>query len=304
MEGERDSWRSRFLARHQLPPAYLASAQQWFDPLMNRLAAHRSGAPGPMLVAVNGCQGSGKTTFCDYLRHALEAESGLKTLALSLDDFYLGRGEREALAARVHPLLATRGVPGTHDMSLLAATLDSLSVAEAEQGETLAIPRFNKATDDRLPRSRWDRVGLPVDIILLEGWCLGARPQSVTELTDPCNNLERDEDTLGLWRQYVNDRLAADFLPLYARVDFWIMLQAPSFACVRRWRQEQEDKLIASLAGTASAHTMTPAALARFIQHYERLTRHCLETLPAQVDVLLRLDERRQIMDCKRRVTK
>ena len=297
-ENSPDNWLSSFLALHQLPPAYLASAQQWFDPLAATLGSRRSGAKGPILVAINGCQGSGKTTFCDYLRCLLKAEYGLRTVALSLDDFYLGRDERQALAASTHPLLVTRGVPGTHDMALLSDTLDAL--LSKDSGEPLVIPRFNKAADDRQPRPLWDQVSLPVDIVLLEGWCLGVQPQTAAELAEPCNSLERDEDTEGLWRKYANERLAADFLPLYARVDLWMMLKAPSFACVQRWRQEQENKLIVKLAGTSGHHTMNPAALARFIQHYQRLTERCLDTLPAQMDILLRLDKQRRIIACER----
>jgi D-glycerate 3-kinase len=308
------NWHREFLAHHQLPPAYLASAQQWFDPLAATLNAHRSGAAGPVLVGINGCQGSGKSTCCDYLRCLLEAEYGLRTVALSLDDFYLGHDERQTLAARIHPLFVTRGAPGTHDMSLLRDTLDALRNPGFENhglenrgshaGAPVAIPRFNKAADDRQPFSQWDQVSLPVDIILLEGWCLGVQPQTAAELAEPCNSLERDEDSEGLWRQYANERLTEDFLPLYARVDLWMMLKAPSFACVQRWRQEQENKLIAKLAEMPTSggnRTMSPAALARFVQHYQRLTEHCLETLPAQMDIVLRLDEQRRIIACERR---
>ncbi len=294
-----EPWRQQFLHRHKLDAGYLATAQHWFDPLAEQFAVHHNGASGPLLVGVNGCQGSGKTTFCDYLCTALDAEYGLRAIALSLDDFYLPRAERRALAARVHPLLATRGVPGTHEMPLLQATLDALlAMTGAEQ---VAVPRFDKGTDDRYPPAQWDRVALPLDIVLLEGWCLGAGPQTAAQLATPCNALERQEDPDGQWRQYVNQCLATDFPPLHARIDRWVMLQAPSFDCVQRWRQEQENKLIARHGGEAPARAMDAAALARFIQHYERLTRHCLETLPEKVDVLLRLDEQRRIVGREQR---
>ncbi|QIB66303.1 hypothetical protein [Kineobactrum salinum] len=288
------SWRQQFLHRHQLDTGYLASAQHWFDPLAEALVAHRNGASRPLLVGVNGCQGSGKTTFCDYLCTVLGAEHGLRTIALSLDDFYLPRTERRALAERVHPLLVTRGVPGTHEMPLLLATLDAL--LEPRGARPVAVPRFDKGADDRVPRPQWDRVTLPLDIVLLEGWCLGAEQQSEAQLATPCNALEQQEDPLGHWRHYVNQCLATDFPPLHARIDRWVMLQAPSFDCVYRWRREQEDKLIARRSGQAPARAMDASALARFIQHYERLTRHCLETLPGKMDDLLQLDQQRRIV--------
>ena len=184
-------------------------------------------------------------------------------------------------------------------MPLLQATLDALlGMTGAEQ---VAVPRFDKGADDRYPPDQWDRVALPLDIVLLEGWCLGAGPQTAAQLAAPCNALERREDPHGHWRQYVHQCLATDFPPLYARIDRWVMLWAPSFACVQRWRQEQEDKLIARHGGEVPARAMDASALARFIQHYERLTRHCLETLPGKVDVLLRLDRERRIVGREQR---
>jgi len=291
-------WQVEFLHRHALGPGYLPHAQKWFDPLAGILAAHQHGAAGPQLVAVNGCQGSGKTTLCAYLLARLEAINGLRAVSLSLDDFYLTRAEREALAAEVHPLLATRGVPATHDMALLGATLDALL---APQGSApVAVPRFDKALDDRRPRSDWDQVAGPVDIVLLEGWCLGARPQSAAQLARPVNQLERVEDPDGRWRACVNAALERDFPALYQRVHYWVMLQAPSFASVYAWRLEQEQKLRLATEGRGQG-LMSETAVARFIQFYQRLTEHCLASLPAQVDYLYRLDSRRRITACHQR---
>lgn len=292
------SWQEAFLARHDLESSYLLHAQKWFDSLAGSLSAHCNGAFAPLLVAVNGCQGSGKTTLCAYLCALLEAQYGLRALSLSLDDFYLTRAQREALGAGVHPLLGTRGVPGTHDMALLGNTLDALLAPDCDT--PVPVPRFDKARDDRRPRKEWDEVAGGVDLILLEGWCLGARPQSAGELVQPINELERDEDSDGRWRNYVNAALRRDFLPLYERVDEWVMLQAPSFACVHNWRLEQEQKLRRQNAGTGEG-LMTEAQLARFIQYYQRLTGHCLKRLPARVNYLYTLDEQRQITAFKHR---
>ena len=158
----------------------------------------------------------------------------------------------------------------------------------------VAVPRFAKALDDRAPPSQWPDIPAPVDIILLEGWCLGARAETADELAVPVNDLERDEDPEGLWRRYVNERLANDYEPLYAIFDLWVMLAAPGFAQVLSWRQEQEEKLAAKTGGEG-AGLMDAARLRRFVAHYERLTRRCLSDLPARVDVLYQLDENRRI---------
>jgi D-glycerate 3-kinase len=285
------AWEEDFLLHHALAPDYLAHARKWYNPLAGALALHHRGAGRPLLVGVNGCQGSGKTTFCAYLSALLWAHHGLRALSLSLDDFYLTRAERNALAARVHPLLATRGVPGTHDMALLGATLDALF--RPGNGTVVAVPRFDKDRDDRRNPSAWDRVEAPVDLVLLEGWCLGAMPQGEAELAQPVNALERDEDAEGRWRRHVNTALARDFVPLYRRIDYWVMLRAPSFGCVYAWRSEQEQKLRQATGGRG-AGLMDEAQLERFIQFYQRLTEHCLVSLPPRVDYLYQLDAQRR----------
>ncbi len=295
------AWEKAFLEQHQLPFAYLQDAQRWFAPLAKALALHHRGAesPGPAvarratLVGLNGSQGSGKTTLCAYLCALLQAEYGLRAIALSLDDFYLTRAARRELGASVHPLLVTRGVPGTHDMALLNGTLDALLALEA--GDVASVPRFDKARDDRRPPADWDRIEGGLDLVLLEGWCLGARPQTTARLLRPVNALESDEDPNAFWREYVNNALRREFLPLYQRIDCWVMLQAPSFDCVYRWRLEQEQKLARATAG-AQQGVMNERQIARFIEHYQRLTEHGLATLPPAVDYLYTLDDRRRII--------
>jgi len=190
-------------------------------------------------------------------------------------------------------LLATRGVPGTHDMTLLNHTLDAL-LDPAATGP-VAIPRFDKAVDDRRPDAQLHQVSGGVDLVLLEGWCMGAVAQAAELLEQPVNALERDEDPDGHWRSYVNTVLAREFEPLYRRVDQWVMLRAPSFGCVYRWRMEQEQKLAASAAAGAADRIMDAAQVSRFIQYYQRLTDHCLEQLPERIHHLYALNERRQV---------
>lgn len=205
---------------------------------------------------------------------------------LSIDDFYLTKKEREQLAAIAHPLLATRGVPGTHDLPLLAACLKQLNALEP--GRQLPLPRFDKASDDRADPATWPVVTGPVDLIILEGWCVGSRPQTDEELQAPINALEREQDADGGWRRYVNAQLAGEYAQLFAVLDALIFLQAPSFAAVYRWRLEQEKKLAARTKGTG---VMNAQQIGEFIQHYERLTRANLTTLPAVADIVLEFDD-------------
>ena len=287
-----EPWQEEFLDEQRLPFTYLDTAARYFDPLVERLRGAHAAARAPLCVALNGSQGSGKSTLCAYLRAALAERHGLRCLDLSLDDFYLTRIEREKLAAHVHPLLRTRGVPGTHAVTLLRDTLDALRRSDLG---SVAVPRFDKANDDRAPREVWTQVAAPVAVVLLEGWCLGARAVEDAALREPLNDLERDEDPDGSWRRFVNGSLRDAYEPLYEDFDLWLMLAAPGFEQVLAWRKEQEDKLRAATGGQGAA-LMSDTELERFVAHFERLTRQCLVTLPDSVDVLLRLDTHRRIV--------
>lgn len=280
---------SLFLEEHQLPDSYKDIAQKWFIPLAEDLAMHYNSAIKPYFVGINGCQGSGKSTLCDFLVYYLSQHKGLNVVSLSLDDFYFDQSHRNALAVKVHPLLATRGVPGTHNTPLALKTFDQLG-----QYGTASIPRFNKATDNPYSVIEWPVVNTPVDIVLMEGWCWGVMPQEETALSTPVNTLEKQEDPLGIWSRYVNRQLTEHYLPLYERMQCWIMLKAPSFDQVYQWRTEQEHKLAARV-GSDHPGIMTDQQIARFIQHYQRLTEHGLSTLPARCDYVFHLDAQRQI---------
>ena len=135
-----------------------------------------------------------------------------------------------------------------------------------------------------------------LDIVLLEGWCLGVQAQAQDELESPINELEREEDVDGRWRQHVNQQISQEFEPLYRQVDRWVMLCAPSFDCVYSWRLEQEHKLAGQSDGDDNS-IMSDSQVARFIQFYERLTRQCLGHLPDRVHHLYRLDSERQVTE-------
>lgn len=238
------------------------------------IAARHARSGRPVLAGLAGAQGSGKSTMAPRLAAQL-AERGLRTEVLTLDDFYLTRAERTALAREIHPLLATRGVPGTHDTDLLADALDALLA-----GRGTRVPLFDKAADDRAGTR--DVAG-GCDVVLLEGWCIGARAEDADSLIAPINALEREADADGAWRRWVNGRLGGDYAALFSRIDYGVMLRAPDFAVVERWRAEQEEHL--------GSGGMTRAALRRFVQHFERITRAMLADPPA--DLVLDLDPQR-----------
>ena len=253
------------------------------DAVLERLHLRR-----PFLAGLSGLQGSGKSTLARQLVAAANAR-GVRSEALSLDDFYLGRRARMRLAREVHPLLATRGVPGTHEPDLLARTLVELATASSRR--PARIPRFDKGRDTRVAPSHWRCVAKPPHLIVLEGWCVGVPAQSSTALRPALNALERNADRDGRWRRWVNARLAGDYAKLWARLDALILLEAPGFATAARWRDEQERPLRVR----GATHAMDAAALRDFLMHYERLSRHALRELPARADVRIRLRDDRTL---------
>ncbi|MEO0442550.1 MAG: hypothetical protein AAFZ92_02260 [Pseudomonadota bacterium] len=274
-----------------LPAYYQAMAQRYFMPLAQALAQQSSQARKPLFIGINGCQGSGKSTLATLLTTVLAGQYHKKVAKLSIDDFYLTKAERQQLAKDIHPLFLTRGVPGTHDMRLLNKTLDSLASTD-----TTAIPRFNKAIDDRAASDHWDSMAAAADIIILEGWCVGVTPQTEETLFVPVNDLESNEDAEGLWRNTINTAISQDYLPLFTKIDKLIMLKAPSFDCVYHWRKKQEDKLRAKTDSANSTTLMDDAALTRFIQHYQRLSEHLLSTLAHTADLVFELNIQHQIV--------
>ncbi|MGC4028440.1 MAG: hypothetical protein QM696_06190 [Steroidobacteraceae bacterium] len=292
MSASSPGWVEALLAREQLPASYRTTIEATLRPLAARIAARARAISGVLPVGLCGAQGSGKTTAATALGELLR-ECGTPAAVLSLDDFYLTHAARQALARSVHPLLITRGVPGTHDLPLALEIIAAL-----QRGERPALPRFDKSRDDRLPAARWQRPPAAVKVVLLEGWCTDARPEPETALQQPINDLERNEDAGGIWRRYVNAQLAGPYRALFDPLAMLILLQAPSFEVVYRWRLEQEHKLRARLAaaGQDSRGVMDDAAVARFIAHYERVTRHILAEMPRRANQVIRLDATRAVI--------
>ncbi|MEE8495895.1 MAG: kinase [Xanthomonadales bacterium] len=281
-----------FIAQHRLPDKFRDLIKLHYLPLVSWVLSQRH--PGEALfVGINGAQGTGKSTLADFICLALELGANWRVAVLSIDDFYLTRAERKQLGQRIHPLMETRGVPGTHDMQMLANCVEQLKLLES--GASLALQRFDKSRDDRANPDIWPLINGPIDLIILEGWCVGSRPQPEDDLAGPINLLEQKQDASGEWRRYVNDQLEGIYADLFAQLDRLIFLQAPNFDAVFHWRLEQEKKLAATADNAAGI--MNSEQLAHFIQYYERLTRANLATLPGTADVVLALDENH---DCVR----
>lgn len=277
------------IAAERLPENYAEIVVQWWRPLAHRIAQWHKAAGRPLVIGINGAQGSGKSTLCRFLEEALLPELGLSAVTLSLDDLYLTRAERDRLASHVHPLLRTRGVPGTHDAALGQSVLDDLLA-----GRPTRFPQFSKALDDRLPLAEARRVDEMVDVILFEGWCVGATPQPPSDLAVPINALEAERDPAGIWRRYVNDQLAGAYADWFGRIDHLVMLKAPSFESVLHNRLKQEHKLRAALPDAPAL--MDDGQIRVFISHYERLTQHIIKSMAGSADICFELDDLQNVV--------
>ena len=237
-------------------------------------------------IGLAGGQGTGKSTLSTLLVDAGNFV-GERVQILSIDDFYLTKEARAQLAREVHPLLQTRGPPGTHEIEWLIHVVNALKT-----GSTCTIPHFDKGTDDR---DKVFELQGAVDRIVVEGWCVGATPYPDDQLTSPINALESQEDPDGSWRRYTMACLEDSYQTLNGLLDCLVYLKVPDLDTVRRWRFQQEQDRDASQRKTRSE-------IEEFVAHYERLTLWMLDDATKRAQVEVSLDHDHMINDARIRI--
>jgi D-glycerate 3-kinase len=242
----------------------------------------------PLVIGLAGAQGSGKSTLSRKVAEML-VEEGRMAATVSIDDFYFGRSNRRRLAGGTHPLFVTRGPPGTHDVSAAIKFVDAVKA-----GREAIAPKFDKLADERFEGANAAIVKAPFEVLIFEGWCLGARPEPESDLEQPINTLEREFDARGSWRRAVNSALGDGYQALFQRFDRLVYLRPPRFEIVAQWRLQQEETLAASATIDDRHKLMRPDEIAYFIQHYERITRRMMIDLPGRADLTIQLDEKRR----------
>lgn len=285
-----------FIKNNRLNSAFKRNANDWYIPLAHRLVERQSHLDATFFVGINGCQGSGKSTLAMFLAEYIQSKYPLSVAVLSLDDFYLSQASRKEMAKLIHPLFAVRGAPGTHDTQLIANTFKALT----EQRPNVALPRFNKASDNPVNAKQWPCIKAPVDMVLMEGWCWGVPAQPTESLATAVNSLEQQQDSKAIWRNKVNETIRIEYEPLYNQMDLWLMLKAPDFSEVYKWRLEQEYKLAQNLHSSnkdnASYNIMSAEQVRHFIDHYQRLTEYAIDVMPNRCDYIYRLNSERNII--------
>ncbi|SVE41525.1 uncharacterized protein METZ01_LOCUS494379, partial [marine metagenome] len=155
------------------------------------------------------------------------------------------------------------------------------------------LPKFDKSIDDRLKKKYWFNIKERPEIVILEGWCVGARPQSNSLIKKPVNILEKYEDENLIWRKHVNEKLKREYKKLFAMIDYYIFMKIPNFNMVFKWRQLQESKLRKKLY--YKKKIMTYSAIKRFIMFYQRITLQMIKDLSKSASIVMLLSKNHEI---------
>ena len=251
--------------------------------------AHKS---RPYFVGLAGGQGTGKTTSSSLIRIILIKYFKLKVFRISIDDFYKTRKERISLSKRVHPMLLTRGVPGTHDINMMISFFRKV---KNKKFKKLKLPTFNKAIDDRYNKNKWYNLKEKPDVVIFEGWCVGAKPEKNISLNKAINTMEKTRDKKKIWRNYVNQQLKSKYKNLHSQLNCLIYLKAKNFNLLQKWRLKQERKLLQKSRNNSKLKIMNKEDVLSFMQTYQRITQNMFKSMPKYASIILNLNTNHQI---------
>ena len=252
----------------------------------------------PLIIGLAGGQGTGKTTITSIITIILKKYFKLNVFTISIDDFYKTIKQRTLLSKNKHPLLMTRGVPGTHDIDIM---LNFFKKIKVKNFKILKLPKFNKGVDDRCKQSLWYKIQSKPDVVILEGWCVGARSQNSKELKKPVNSLEKTHDQNFKWRQYVNYQLKTKYKKLFNQLDYILFLKAKNFSLLRRWRLKQEKKLWLKSKNKKNLKIMNKSEVKNFMDTYQRITQQMFKDMPKYSSIVMNLNNSHQIKNIKYR---
>ena len=246
----------------------------------------------PYFVGLAGGQGTGKTTVSSLVKIILEKYFKLKVFKISIDDFYKTRKERNSLSKRIHPMLMTRGVPGTHDINMM---LSFFIKTKNKNFKKMILPSFNKAIDDRFSKKYWYKINQKPDVIIFEGWCVGAKAELNKTLKKPFNSMEKINDKKLVWRKYVNLQLRNKYKELYSQLNCMVYLKAKNFNMLQKWRLKQERKLRLKTKKVSSHKIMSKKNVINFMQTYQRITENMFKNTPKYASIVINLNSNHQI---------
>jgi len=243
-----------------------------------------------LILGFSGGQGSGKTTVTGILKIILKKFFKRRIYVSSIDDFYKTLKDRNKMSYTTHPLFKTRGVPGTHDINLVKKFFYFIKKKKFKKTK---LPKFDKSIDDRLKKKYWFNIKERPEIVILEGWCVGAQPQSNSLIKKPINILEKYEDQDLIWRKHVNEKLKREYKKLFAMIDCYIFMKIPNFNMVFKWRLLQENKLRKVLR--YKKKIMSYNEIKRFIMFYQRITLQMVRDLSKSASIVMLLNKNHEI---------
>jgi len=280
--------KEKFRNKDKMIRSYLIPVSFWIANKVNKKK--------PIIIGLAGGQGTGKTTISSIINLILVKYFKLKVFKISIDDFYKTRKERYKLSKKVHPLLMTRGVPGTHDIDLI---LRFFKIMRKRNFKSLSLPKFDKSIDDRFNKNQWYKIKSKPDVIIFEGWCVGAKSQKNIELKKPINSLEKMEDKSMKWRKYVNFQLAGKYKTFHNMLDCLLYLKAKNFSLLRRWRLKQEKKLFLKSKNKKNLKIMNENEVINFMMTYQRITEQMFKTATKFSSIVMTLNSQHQIINIK-----
>ena len=246
----------------------------------------------PLILGLSGGQGIGKTTISSIITLILKKYFKLNIFKISIDDFYKTRKERFLLSKKIHSLLMTRGVPGTHDINIM---LNFFKRVKKNNFKSLKLPKFDKAIDDRCKKSSWYTIKKRPDIIIFEGWCVGAMAQKNSMLKKSINSLEKTNDQNLIWRKFVNNQLKTKYKKLFGHLDNLLYLKAKNFNLLQQWRIKQEKKLWLKLKKRKNLKILNKLEVINFMQTYQRITQNMIKDVPKYASIIFKLNSNHQI---------
>ena len=280
--------RDKFKNKNRMIKSFLIPVSFWISKRVNKKK--------PFIIGLAGGQGSGKTTISSILSIILKKYFKLNVFIISIDDFYKTRKDRKILSKIKHPLLMTRGVPGTHDIDLM---LNFFKKTKSKKFKIIQVPKFNKAIDDRYPKKLWYKLKSKPDVVIFEGWCVGARAQSNSQLKKPINSLEKVYDQDLKWRSHVNNQLKTKYKILFKQLDGLLYLKAKNFNLLRNWRLKQERKLWVQTKNKKNLKIMSSGDVINFMQTYQRITQQMFKDAVKSSSVIMNLNSNHQIENIK-----
>ncbi len=246
----------------------------------------------PLIIGLAGGQGTGKSTITFIISLILIKYFKLNVFKISIDDFYKTRKDRKILSIKKHPLLMTRGVPGTHDYRIIS---NFFKKVKSKNFKSYKLPKFDKSIDDRCQKKLWYKINSRPDIIILEGWCVGAKAQKNSKINKPINSLEKVKDPNLIWRKYVNTQLKTNYKNLFKQLNEIIYLKVNKFKLLQEWRIKQEKRLWLKSKNKKNSKIMNKGDVINFMQTYQRITQNMFKDVPKYASIILNLNSNHQI---------